>query len=217
MKLAVDHIFICTSVGGVEANCLTAFGLIEGAPNTHPGQGTACRRFFFANSYIELLWVNNAAEAQSKAIQPTQLWQRWSGRVSGTCPFGFAFRPLTQIDGEAPFRNWKYSPPYLPAPLCLQVAANADVLTEPLLFCIPFRQQTDRPPVNHPAGLREITRVVFATPYAERLSEEMKAVTDAGLIQLRPGAEYLVELGFDMQSQGQVVDFRPSLPLVFRC
>jgi len=44
----------------------------------------------------------------------------------------------------------------------------------------------------------------------------MTAVTSAGLAQLRPGSEYLVELGFDGESQGQEADFWPLLPLVFR-
>src|SRR6266705_2850427 len=73
MTSEFDHVFICVSVGGEEAGALAAFGLTEGTPNVHPGQGTACRRFFFANNYLELLWVSNAGEAQSEAIQPTHL------------------------------------------------------------------------------------------------------------------------------------------------
>jgi Glyoxalase-like domain len=77
----LDHIFICVPQGAVEAsNTLTAFGLSEGKPNEHPGQGTACRRFSFHNGYIELLWVSSEAEAQSEAIQPTHLWEHWAGQ-----------------------------------------------------------------------------------------------------------------------------------------
>ena len=57
MPLQFDHLFICTSVGAPDAERLVAFGLTEGEPNVHPGQGTACRRFFFRNAYLELLWV----------------------------------------------------------------------------------------------------------------------------------------------------------------
>ena len=66
MAFEFDHVFICVSVGGEEASALAAFGLTEGTPNVHPGQGTACRRFFFANSYLELLWVSNAGEARNR-------------------------------------------------------------------------------------------------------------------------------------------------------
>ncbi len=59
----LDHLFLWASPGGVEADRLVTFGLTEGEPNTHPGQGTACRRFFFRNAYLELLWVNDPIEA----------------------------------------------------------------------------------------------------------------------------------------------------------
>jgi hypothetical protein len=50
MTFEFDHAFICVSVGGDEASALTALGLNEREPSSHPGHGTACRRFFFANS-----------------------------------------------------------------------------------------------------------------------------------------------------------------------
>ncbi len=217
MASEFDHVFICVSVGGEEASALAAFGLTEGMPNVHPGQGTACRRFFFANSYLELLWVSNAGDAQSETIQPTHLWERWTGRASGVCPLGLGFRPKIQHDGGAPFSSWEYRPPYLPSPLCLHVATNANVLTEPMLFYLPLGlRSAKRPVLSHRTGLREVTRVELASPHTERTSPEMAAVTGAGLVQLRAGPEYLVELGFDGESQGHHADFRPLLPLVFR-
>jgi hypothetical protein len=85
---------------------LATFGLTEGTPNTHPGQGTACRRFFFVNSYLELLWVSDIAEAQSEPIQKAHLWERWKSRTSGACPIGLGFRPKGQDDDRAPFCIW---------------------------------------------------------------------------------------------------------------
>ena len=223
MAFQVDHIFICVSRGGEEeAGCLRAFGLTEGTPNVHPGQGTACRRFFFVNCYLELLWVCHAGDAQSETTRPTRLWERWEGRASGRCPFGFAFRPRIHQEGGVPFGSWEYRPPYLPEPLSIHVATNANVLTEPMLFYLPFARRPDgypsakRPPLEHRAGLREMTRLELASPHADRLSPEITAVTSAGLAQLRTGSEYLVELGFDGESRGQQADFRPLLPLLFR-
>jgi len=217
MASEFDHVFICVSVGGEEASALAAFGLTEGTPNVHPGQGTACRRFFFANAYLELLWVSNAADAQSETIQPTHLYERWARRASGACPLGLGFRSKTQHDVSVPFSSWEYRPPYLPAPSCLHVATNASVLTEPMLFYLPVGlRSAKRQMPAHRAGLREVTRVEVVSPHADRLSSEMAAVTGAGLAQFRAGLEYLVELGFDGESQGQQADFRPLLPLVFR-
>ncbi|HTL56067.1 MAG TPA: VOC family protein [Candidatus Limnocylindrales bacterium] len=221
MKCELDHIFICVSCSGEEAGRLSEFGLTEGMSNTHPGQGTACRRFFFANCYLELLWVSDAAEAQSATTRPMHLWERWNDRASGACPFGMGFRPGNQPDGGFSFSSWEYRPSYLPAPLCMHVATNADVVTEPLLFYLSFARRADsyppekRPPLLHRARLREVTRVELTSPHAESLSVELAAVTSAGPVQLRVGTQYVVELGFDGESQGQAADFRPLLPVRF--
>ena len=73
MAAELDHVFICVSRGADdEASALSSFGLNEGKPNVHPGQGTACRRFSFRNGYIELLWVSNESEARSETIEAPQ-------------------------------------------------------------------------------------------------------------------------------------------------
>ena len=66
MQIELDHLFVCTDPGAPKAEKLVQFGLHEGPPNQHPGQGTACRRFSFANAMIELFWVSDASEAQSQ-------------------------------------------------------------------------------------------------------------------------------------------------------
>jgi hypothetical protein len=63
MAFQLDHVFILCDRGAPEADALVRLGIREGSGNTHPGQGTACRRFFFSNVYLELLWVEDAAEA----------------------------------------------------------------------------------------------------------------------------------------------------------
>jgi len=55
MQIELDHLFVCTAPGAPEAERLVQFGLREGPPNQHPGQGTANRRFTFANAMIELV------------------------------------------------------------------------------------------------------------------------------------------------------------------
>ena len=70
MAVEFDHVFICASPAGHEAGGLTTFGLQEGTPNTHPGQGTACRRFLFRNAYLELLWVSDMAKRNQTQFGP---------------------------------------------------------------------------------------------------------------------------------------------------
>ena len=49
--MEVDHIYICTDYKAPAGELLKEFGLTEGTSNTHPGQGTANRRFFFPQFY----------------------------------------------------------------------------------------------------------------------------------------------------------------------
>ncbi len=93
----------------------------EGLSNQHPGQGTANRRFAFANAMIELLWVSDAREAQSQSTSRTLLWERWSGRENNASPFGICLRPLDSQDTGPPFPAWEYRPAYLSDPLFMHV------------------------------------------------------------------------------------------------
>jgi hypothetical protein len=91
------------AAGAPEAARLLALGLAEGEPSMHPGQGTACRRFFFANAYLELLFVTDEAEARSDPARSTRLYERWSRRGSGASPFGVVLRPgAGAIGGGSP-------------------------------------------------------------------------------------------------------------------
>lgn len=220
MAVEFDHLFICTAVGAPEVDRLLSVGLTEGTPSLHPGQGTANRRLFFHNAKLEFLWVNDPAEAQSAAIQPTHLWERWRDRQR-LCPFGFCLRSTTASD-LVPFERWDYHPPYLPAFMSIAVGTNSAVLTEPMLFHTPFGQRPDAfaperaQPLNHVIGLRELTRVEFISPAATNLSAALQAVVETNLIKLRVGDEYGVELGFDGEGQNQQIDLRPASPLVLR-
>lgn len=219
MTVEFDHLFICTAPHAPEAEALIPFGLVEGSPNTHPGQGTANRRFFFRNAMIELLWVTDIDEVCSDPISSTHLWERWSLREAGACPFGLCFRP-DAAGSLPPFSHWIYRPPYLPNDLSILMARSAGVIREPLLFYLPFGQRPDRylgsrqQPIDHDCGLQEITRVTLTLSLAAEPSADFVSVVDANLIQVQWGEEYRIDLGFDGESQGQPVDFRPGLPLI---
>jgi len=91
--MELDHVFILCDEGAPEAEALLRIGVREGTGNTHPGQGTACRRFFFTNAYLELLWVVDSVEAGSEPARRTRLLDRWALRRAGACPFGVMLRP----------------------------------------------------------------------------------------------------------------------------
>ena len=206
---AIDHAFLCTAPGAPAAQVLIDFGLAEGPPNRHPGQGTANRRFFFRNFMLELIWVADPEEAQSERTHPTRLWDRWSAPVGSASPFGIIL--CTAAEGEpCPFPSWRYAPPTMPG-LELDIACGTD-LHEPM-WCYMNSRRPPRP-VAHAAGLTDLTALRLAGPPPARTSVTT-AMARHNVISLTSRDEYVIELEFDNQEQQRRTDFRPALPLIF--
>jgi hypothetical protein len=217
MALELDHAFICCSTGAPEGDTLVRLGLTEGTPNTHPGQGTANRRFFFRNAFLELLWVCDPAEVRSGQTSRTRLWERWSGRVSGACPFGLVFRPESGTDPRAPFRTWAYTPDYLPPGAVIEFAEGVP-LEEPELVYLPFVHRSGPParePINHSLPIRDVCGLMVGLPSSGKLSESSRAARSADLVNYRLARDPVLELAF-VDGRETVYDLRPVLPLVFR-
>jgi hypothetical protein len=205
----LDHLFVMTAEGAPEADALVAHGFTEGPPNRHPGQGTANRRFFFGNAFLEFLWVEDEAEARSDVVSRTRLLDRWQGRRTGASPFGVCLRPGTS--GEQPlFRVWNYRPPYLPEGTAIQMATNSERTDEPLLFVLP----SGRRPAS-PGSPREVTRVVIETPVAAPSGEAI-ALAHSRIVEWRRAATHGMLLEFDRGGGGGLADLRPALPLQLR-
>jgi hypothetical protein len=219
MAYELDHLFVCVSQGAPEGDELVRFGLLEGSPNGHPGQGTANRRFPFLNAMIELIWVDDEREAQSEGTKRTQLWERWSGREKGSCPFGICLRPAGDEQDAVPFPAWEYKPSYLADPLAMHIgeAGGDSGLGEPLWVYLGFmrkemREGHFRPHAN---GAREITGLAMTSP-AQFPSAAAQVVQSSGILTVRPGKKYELEVELDGGRTGQVKDFGPRLPLAFR-
>jgi hypothetical protein len=215
IAVELDHVFVLCDAGAPEAEALAALGLREGSPNTHPGQGTACRRFFFSNAYLELLWVSDADEAQREPARATRLFERWSRRRSGASPFGIVLRP----GGSAfVFPSWSYRPPYLPQGLTIEIATGTP-LEEPELFYIAFGRRPDaigREMAAHALPVGEVTGVEVGSPGAAARSVSARSMEAAGVVSLCPADDHRLTLSFDGRRAGQVADLRPRLPLVLR-
>jgi hypothetical protein len=211
----IDHVFVCCAPGAPEADALRHIGLAEGSGNVHPGQGTANRRFVFANAYLELLWVADEREARSAAAQRTRLWERWSARSSHANPFGILLRP--ERDGERPpFATWAYRPSYLPPGTAIEFADGVP-LDEPEIAWLPFvRGAQPRPveSVDQSGPFRELVALRAAVPDVAAICAAACAVRDAAPLAYCSGAP-LLELVFDCAPE-VVHDLRPLLPLVLR-
>jgi hypothetical protein len=213
MAIELDHVFICVAGGGPEAEHLVEFGLCEGAPNVHPGQGTANRRFFFQNAMLELLWVEDRQEARSSQTATTLLWERWSSRQSGACPFGIVARPADTTMSSAPFPAREYRPEWLAPDLKIYLAPTG--VEEPMWLFMPFlrRLHYTQRFVAHPNGAREITKMTLTAPTPVQ-SSAAQALIENAILSVREGAEYLLTIEFDKSMRKVVKDFRPELPLV---
>lgn len=205
--MQIDHIFIRVQPGGAEADALREFGLSEGSGNVHPGQGTANRRFFFANAFLELLWIADEEEVRSEQTRPTMLHERLTAGEAS--PFGICFRP------NAEFPTWDYKPTYLPAGMTIGVANNTP-LSEPMWFYTSAGKAPElfegesRQPLQHAAGLHHITGLRCTLPSTTTLSE----ASLASGIHFIEGDEHLLEISFDDEARGMSKDLRPGLPII---
>lgn len=216
MGIELDHLFVCSAPGAPEAERLIQFGLREGPPNQHPGQGTACRRFAFENAMIELFWVSDPSEAQNQSTRRTLLCERWSGREGGASPFGICLRPTDPEDVEPPpFLSWQYRPAYLPDPLVMDIGVAG--IEEPMWVHMRFMKRAQREQwfIEHPIGIREITGLTLTTAIPLRSPASQKVV-ESGILTTRTGATSLLEIEFDGNRRQKQVDFRPYLPFIFR-
>jgi len=215
LNVALDHVIICCDEGGPEAGALTGLGLTEGSSNVHLGQGTRNRRFFFENAYLELVWVDDLAEAKREPARSTRLWERWLRRREGACPFGIALRPVVPDEAAAaPFPTWAYHAPYLPAQVSLGIALSTP-LRGPEFLYVPFAtppKSKGLEPLSHPLGVRELTGVRIAMPGASAArSPAADAVAALGLLETYDAPDYVMELTFDRGERGQSATPVPQL------
>jgi hypothetical protein len=216
MPLEVDHAFIACAHEAPEGDALVRAGFVEGSPNTHPGQGTANRRFFFENFMLELIWVADPEEALSAQTRRTRLWERCSMRA-GISPFGIIFRSAGDPDSTAPFPTWAYHPGYLPQGLAIQIAEGT-ALHEPELFYLPFLKNSgarSREPADHAAPIRRVRDLGVGVNSLQELSAAARIVEKQGLVRYFQSQQPVLEIRFACASD-LIVDLRPALPLLFR-
>jgi hypothetical protein len=191
-------------------------GFVEGSDNTHPGQGTANRRFYFDNFMLELLWVTEPGEARNEKTRRTRLWERCEAQDSQVSPFGIVFRSTGTPAAAAPFATWSYTPAYLPPGLAMEVA-DGTTLCEPELFYLPFlrRVSARNEPVAHVLPIRRIRALSVGLRGRDTLSAASRSAEQHNLLSYFEAPQPLLEIVFE-GSAGMRIDLRPELPLVFR-
>lgn len=214
MSLELDHVFVAASIDGPEMEVVRAAGFIEGPAHDHPGQGTASRGVFFENAYLELIWLTDPGIASTPPVARTGLAHR-ADPAHPSSPFGFGLRSVQDPMPTPPFSTWAYAPPYLPKGSAILMGDNSDLLSEPLIFLLPWSRTPSWNVPDHPNGARRITRVAIA-PIPENPSGVFSAFLDLALVSQSDGTPPLLELELDEVRQGRERDMRPNLPLLIR-
>lgn len=217
--MEVDHIYICTDYKAPAGELLKEFGLTEGTSNTHSGQGTANRRFFFHNFMLELLWIENLDEVKSVLTKPMRLFERCSKLDTDISPFGIGLRPIKEKNIKVTFPVWDYHPLYLPNFLKIQVADNTP-LSEPMFFYLSFVERQDKYPIEkkenmkHKLPLKEVTNIEVHINQKNEFSEAAKIINNIDNLLLIKDNENYLKLTFDKGAYKKEKDFRPDLPLI---
>lgn len=206
----IHHIFIFANPKGKIADELVEFGLTEGSGRVHPGQGTANRKFYFDNFFLEILWVENQQEFNRELIVSTGLGQRAEYSLNSASPFGLclANEPATDSFFTAAYQ---YQPDYFPAGMTIDVLANNFCPQLPWTFRLPFKgqQKQDAEPRNHLNGLSVLTKAIFE--YQTINSESEKTYLDCfageSTIQFIESDRFWLTLEFDNCNQVKMRDF----------
>lgn len=210
--MELDHVFVCAEPEALIADRLAAWGFQEGPRNAHPGQGTANRRFFFRNAYLEFLWVDDPQIAQSPQTAPTRLWERWARRLEGTCPFGIILRLDSTED--LPFPAWRYEPEYLPEGFEMFIAETT--LEEPMVVAYRRFSISNEATVRsapQPQNAIDVTRIRIECPNECR-SSVFRLLPEVVVTVESPAYSMAIEL--DHGRRGDMMDLGQGLPLTLR-
>jgi hypothetical protein len=150
-------------------------------------------------------------------VRRTRLWDRWSQRHAGACPFGVVLRAGSDAGmRHAPFPAWEYAPGYLPKGLVIEIAIDTP-LTEPEFFYLGFQRERARQgqePVVHAIPTTDLTGATISIPAPGPGSRAARSLEAAGLFPFDTSTEYGLRLAFDRMIGGRAADLRPELPLV---
>ena len=214
MAIELDHFFILASPGAPEASLLKEIGFIEGPANDHPGQGTANRRFFFADAMLELIYLRDVEEARQGPGSGLLFAERFAAEDAS--PFGLVFKGTDDgavDETDAPFPGWAYHAAYLSAGGYLHVGNNSTDITEPLCIFQPSKggSRAARLPDIH-SNVHSVTGIQISLPLS-RPSGTLAIAGQANRLALRFNEPHRMELTLEGARSGQRRDFRPTLPL----
>jgi len=194
--IEIDHIFIFSNKGK-ETDELVDFGLIEGSGRTHKGIGTANRRMFFENFYLEILWVENEQEA--KSVEKIGIWERSDFKNNQYPRFGLCLKNTKETDNI--FENSiKWKPDFLTENKFVDILTNERM---PWIFRFPAdRNAKLDEPRNHKNGIKKLTKAVFNLTEID-FKNVISEINENSIIEFVKSSKNKLILEFDDKIQGK--------------
>jgi hypothetical protein len=228
--LEVDHLLLYDPEGVPGVSILQEFGLhCSEQVVRRESQGTVSKIFFFENTYLELLWLEDEnAVKQQAAHTGMDILVRTRWQQTGASPFGIGLRckpspaNLRRRSSRIRWAEWMR----LGTPVNFS-AENLASVAEPICFAIPHHLalttwlnrscERHRQLISHPLGVKQLTGVKIAVNSNEELTNAVSLLERHGVVAIERGPYPLLELTFDGGSRGKVLDARPILPMLLKC
>ncbi|MEN8187402.1 MAG: VOC family protein [Bacteroidota bacterium] len=193
----IDHIYIFSNKGK-ETDELVEFGLTEGSGRRHQGIGTANRRLFFENFYLEILWVENETEA--KNVEEIGIWERNNYKNNNYSPFGLCLENTDDTD-QIFHNSIKWHPEFLDKKEYVKIITNEKI---PWIFKFPKNRikKNIEEPSKHRVGINKLTKAVFNLKKID-FKETLNEIENNSIIEFKQSIKDLLILEFDSCKQGK--------------
>jgi len=219
-----DHFSIVVSPNAPERAALQQAGF-EIAPgiNRNDGQGTASISVEFENSYLELVWpdstvtVSPGMERAAEKFRQRMLW-----RSSGWCPISIALRRTAPSNEALPFPTWSWTADWMPKGSKVEMLTPREDTRSPALYIEPraltdaAEQEKRASRFHHSTEVHRVTSICLISPKTYQLIEPLAYLEKQGVLTIKQGDKWQVELTFDYGKAKKSKDLRPDIPVVIQ-
>jgi hypothetical protein len=236
--LKLDHFNIWTNNPQIAKEKLIKLGFTaipDSLSRIHYGQGTTGRYFYFLNTYLELIYVNNEEEftTNNKANLQLDFSERANFSNNRASPFSIALKIKDYKVDKIPFAKVAYHQDWMLENANIYAAKNSKLnLMEPSLFVVYPEIETDefetfddliripeeyavwRTFFKHQNGAKTITNIKITSTDLDVQTASIKALNNLKNVSVKKGKTHLMEVYFDHQKQEKKFDLRPEIPLI---
>ena len=224
----IDRLFFCVKDGIKVASLLQEVGLYS--PDTavrSTSEGTLSKIFFFQNIYLAILWTEDSQNSISEE-PPTGInfSARANWQQTKASPFGIGLSRRQKKDNKLNF-DLDLINSLIVDKNIYYFEQNQKNIIEPFVFFLPDRlafrkilsldSARTRKFIDHPLGVKKITKIKITVQKGKRRdSDAINFLKRHDYMLIERGDEPSLELIFDQEIKGKVIDIRPMLPIILK-